>query len=74
MKLLAITLLSYCLAAAVSPASQPAERHDVALFTTAESTGDRLARSTGRPLKSSVQPLETETCVFVATAPWLRSS
>jgi len=60
------TLLSCCLAAAISSARQPAERHDVTLYTTADSTGDRLARSAGEPLAPSVQPLETETCVFVA--------
>lgn len=41
------------------------EHQAVTVYTTADSTTDRLARRAGTPLTPSTQPLETETCVFV---------
>jgi glucosylceramidase len=64
-----ITMLSIlCFASTVGSALPQPGRHDVTLYTTAAATTDRLTRSVGGALSPSVQPLETETCVFVSPA------
>ena len=55
----------FCLTAAVCSAQQPGVRKDVSVYTTAEKTGNRLTRELTKPFAPSVQPLETEICVFV---------
>ena len=54
-----------CLTAVFCSAQQPAARNSITVYTTAEKTDYRLTRTDAKPFVLSVQPLETEICVFV---------
>ncbi|MFA6456394.1 MAG: glycoside hydrolase family 30 protein [Bacteroidota bacterium] len=60
--LLVILILSGAL---LSPAQQSGSHNDVTVYTTAENTDYRLTRTAVTRFGQSVQPLETEICVFV---------
>jgi glucosylceramidase len=54
-----------CLTAVFCSAQQPAGHNSITVYTTAEKTDYRLTRTDAKPFVPSVQPLETEICVFV---------
>jgi glucosylceramidase len=53
------------LAVVYCSAQQPAKDKDITIYTTAEKTEYRLTRTIANPFVPSVQPLETEICIFV---------
>ncbi len=61
----ALLLVLICLSAAVCFAQQPGAHNDVIVYTTAEKTEFRLTRTGANLLVPSVQPLESEICIFV---------
>jgi glucosylceramidase len=58
-------LLILGLATAVGFAQSAAKPSAVTVFTTAEKTDSRLTRTDTKVFQPSVQPLETEVCIFV---------
>ncbi|MFA6440024.1 MAG: glycoside hydrolase family 30 protein [Bacteriovoracaceae bacterium] len=46
-------------------AQQPGEQKEITVYTTAEKTEYRLTRTQANPFAPSVQPLESEICIFV---------
>jgi glucosylceramidase len=61
-----ITMAAFVfLTATLCPAEQRSGTGSIAVYTTAENTDLRLSRSEAGPFTASVQPLETEICVFV---------
>jgi glucosylceramidase len=67
MKITAVLFLCG-LSAAVCSAQQSAQHNTITLYTTAEKTEERLTRTEAQPFGPSVQPLETEICIFVDPA------
>jgi glucosylceramidase len=53
------------LMAVLCSAQQPAKPKDIMVYTTAEKMEYRLTRTAASPFLPSVQPLETELCIFV---------
>jgi glucosylceramidase len=60
-----ISFLLLCPPAVLCSAQKPATRDGITVYTTAERTDYRLTRTDTKPFVPSVQPLETETCIFV---------
>ncbi|HAP36258.1 MAG TPA: glycosyl hydrolase [Bacteroidetes bacterium] len=58
-------ILLYFFTAVFSSAQQPAKLNDITLYTTAEKTEYRLTQTNANPFVPSVQPLETEICIFI---------
>ena len=54
-----------CLVSIYSGAQQNVARKNVTFYTTAEKTEYRLSKTAESSFVPSIQPLETETCVFV---------
>jgi glucosylceramidase len=54
-----------CLSALFCFAQQSEKREAITVYTTAEKTDLRLTRSDVKPFAPTVQPLETEICIFV---------
>ena len=54
-----------CLNAVLCFAQQSGVHNDITVYTTAEKTEYRLTRTEANPFVPSVQPLETEICIFV---------
>lgn len=64
MKILLLTVL-LCSAPLISTAQLPASPKPITLYTTAEKTELRLTKTDANSFTPSVQPLETEVCIFV---------
>ncbi|MEI6052762.1 MAG: glycoside hydrolase family 30 protein, partial [Opitutaceae bacterium] len=60
-----LILIIICLGAAVCPAQPSGGHHEIVVYTTAEKTEYRLTRTDANPFVRSVQPLESEICIFV---------
>ena len=60
-----ISFLLQCLASALCIAQEPYHHNDITVHTTAEKTEYRLTRTKATSFVPTVQPLETEICVFV---------
>ncbi|MGE5313206.1 MAG: glycoside hydrolase family 30 protein [Acidobacteriota bacterium] len=63
--LLVLCCFSVAMLSAGPKSAQKARREQVTIYTTAENTHDRLAKTGTKAFAPAVQPLETEICIFV---------